>query len=452
MTEHPVFVGRIDLFVTLSYALTLAGTVWLFALFRNKRYLFVKPSIVLLVWTHILFQWPSAIFAAYYEMVLPDPYTFLLLIHGFVFLGLLLSEVTGRQQAEDVFARITSNSPVNISKPLIVLAIYCSAVVAIYLWAVPFSQTGLYVIVVKPELAALARSQSLKGLASPVLTYLYSTMASGAAPLLAVLIAMQLLAKFRSRSVIGVFSLLILFAALLLAASLPGARGTAVKLLLVVVIAFLLRKGLPFRPVRFVLITAGILAPAAILTLLRESQSITASNFVQYLGNYIFSRAFIMPLQTGAFYVHHAQTHGFIGIAGIPRLAELIGVTPIDVPDTIGSIYAPRATLSVRASANGGFLLSYYSYFGVIALPLSLALLGLLDLALAVYRNLTQTMLVPAVAAISVGTLAFISSDYTTVLITHGFVAILVFASALDLQLRRTSRAHQPDVVVPFAG
>jgi len=257
---------------------------------------------------------------------------------------------------------------------------------------------------------------------------------SGAAPLLAILLAIELRHRFTSRNYVSVFICVAGLAALLVASSLPGARGTAVKLLLVVTIAVLLRKGLPFRPVPFVLIVATILAPAVILSLLRENQSISAANFVQYLGKYIFSRAFIMPLQVGAFYVHYAQTYGFIGIAGVPRLAVLLGVTPIDVPDTIGNLYAYSGIQNVRASANGGFLLSYYSYFGILSLPLSLVLLKLLDVTLKLYGRLVPSILLPTVAAISVAELAFISSDFTTVLVTHGFLIILLLAFALNGQ------------------
>jgi len=430
MSEHPVFSPTVDVFVVVSYLLALSAAVWLAMLFRKKRYLFVKPSIILLAWTHILFQWPAAIFASYYEVTLPDPYTFLLLVHGFVLIGLLISEGTGETEAQEAFARITNGAIGDGFRAAAVLVGYCTVVVAVYLSVVPFSTTGLYVIVTHPQMAALARTESLKELTNPALIYLYSTMVSGAAPLLAI----ELRHRFTSRNYVSVFICVAGLAALLVASSLPGARGTAVKLLLVVTIAVLLRKGLPFRPVPFVLIVATILAPAVILSLLRENQSISAANFVQYLGKYIFSRAFIMPLQVGAFYVHYAQTYGFIGIAGVPRLAVLLGVTPIDVPDTIGNLYAYSGIQNVRASANGGFLLSYYSYFGILSLPLSLVLLKLLDVTLKLYGRLVPSILLPTVAAISVAELAFISSDFTTVLVTHGFLIILLLAFALNGQ------------------
>jgi len=441
MSEHPIFSPTLDGFVLLAYMLTVSAALWFAVLFRAKRYLFVKPSVILLLWTHVLFQWPSAIFSAYYESVLPDPYTFLLLIHGFVFVGLLVSQTTGQKTAEEVFDRLKGFQPTDSLRPALVLSIYCGLVVALYLSVVPLSMTGLYAIIAKPELAALARSESLKQLANPGLIYLYSTMSSGVAPVLAVMLAFLVHANFRSRNVLGVVIAGAGVIVLLLAASLPGARGTAVKLLLVIAFAFLLRKGLPFRPLRTAIIVATVLAPAVLLSLLREGQTISAGTFFVYLGNYIFSRAFIMPLQVGAFYLHYAQTYGLIGIAAVPRLALLLGVTPIDVPDTIGNLYAYSGIPTVRASANGGFLFSYYAYFGLLSLPVSLVLLWLLDWSILLYRRLSDGILLPTVAAVAIACLAFVSSDFSTVLVTHGFLAILLVAWLLnELETKRAAK------------
>ena len=64
MSEHPIFSPTLDGFVLLAYMLTVSAALWFAVLFRAKRYLFVKPSVILLLWTHVLFQWPSAIFSA----------------------------------------------------------------------------------------------------------------------------------------------------------------------------------------------------------------------------------------------------------------------------------------------------------------------------------------------------------------------------------------------------
>jgi hypothetical protein len=431
VSEHPTFISDVDGFVVLGYLLTVCTTFWLIYLFHTKRYLFIKPSVTLLVWTHFLFQWPAAIFGAYYERALPDPYSFLLLLHGFVLIGLLVSQYVGLGIARDVFGRLSGGTVRDSVRPTLLLLAYCALVVGIYLVFVPLSKTGLYIIVASPELAALARSESLKQLGNPFVIYLYSTMTSGIAPQLAVLLAFLFAREVASHRVLTSIGALVALALLLLAASLPGARGNAVKLLLVIGVAILLRKGIPFRPLPFLLLIAVVLTPATLITLMREGREVTVMSFAEYLGNYIFSRAFIMPLQTGAFYVHYAQAHGNIGVAGVPRLAGLLGISGVDAPDLIGAQYAPGVA-SVRTSANGGFLLSYYSYFGLIALPLSLALLWILDFALLAYRRLSPALLLPAAAAISVSCLAFISSDYTTVLVTHGFLAILLSALILD--------------------
>ena len=142
MSEQPIFNSTVDAFVLLAYLLTVATAAWLAFLFHTKRSLFVKPSVILLLWTHVLFQWPSAVYASYYETVLPDPYTFLLLIHGFVLIGLLGSQATVRKPAEDVLQRVIEDSSSEVLAPSVALLLYCGVVIAVYLAAVPISKTG----------------------------------------------------------------------------------------------------------------------------------------------------------------------------------------------------------------------------------------------------------------------------------------------------------------------
>lgn len=445
MSEHPIFTTNFDLFVALAYTLTFSSLIWLTILFRTRRYLFVKPSMALLVWSHFLFQWPFAILSAYYENVLPDPYSFLLIVHGFVLIGLLVSQTTGEKSAQVIFTRARLDvASAGFLRPVVLLSIYCGIVVAIYLSVVPMTKTGLYVIIANPQLATLARDESLKQVTNHTVIYLYSTMASGVVPVLAGFLAVYIVNSIRARkplpAILGVSVIL----TLLVGVSLTGARAAAVKLLVVLVVAILIRQGIPFRPLPFVLACALVLAPATILSLLREGQTISVGNFFEYLGRYIVSRAFVMPLHTGAFYVHYAQTQGFIGVAAIPRLATLLGVTPIDVPDTIGSIYAHSGVQSVRTSANGGFLFSYYSYFGLISLPICLGLLWLLDLSLVLYQRLSSQILLPTLAASAVCCLAFVTSDFTTVLVTHGFLVVLLVAKALQSLETSSNDGRQP--------
>jgi hypothetical protein len=441
MDTLPVFAPGVDAFVALNWLLALSSTCLLIGLFRSKRFLFVKPSMLVLCWYHFLLQWPATVFSGYYERALPDPYAFALLIHGFVLIGLVVSGHTLNLPASQVFGRLSRAVP-NCLPPAIVLACYCGAVTLLYLSVVPFTSTGLYVLVTHPVLATMAREDSLKLVSSALVRYAYQTMVSAAAPLLAVYLALIGFQNARagrySRTLLPILG----FVLLMVVSSLPGNRGNAVKLLLVVMLAALFARGLPARPLRSAALIALVLAPAVLLTVLREGKTLTGSVFYDYLTRAIFSRVFEVPIAMGAFYVHYAQTYSGFGVAGIARLANILGIDPINTPNVIGSLYSGSQLLTV--SANSGYLFAYYGYFGILALPLALAGLWLLDLAVPLYLRLRPQILLPTVAAVSLTSLSFMSSDYTPVLITHGFAVVLLIAWSLNHALAAKPKTTRP--------
>ena len=430
MDRVPTFATTLDAFVLLNWSLTIASGIWLAITFRRNRFLFIKPSILVLFWSHIFFQWPGSIYSSYYEKVLPDPYAFVLLLHGFVLIGLLVSTQTYHQGAKVIFRRVTIPQPVNIVLPTVLLGAYCAAVTFVYLRVVPLTSTGLYVILAHPALAAVAREDSLKLISNAPLQYAYQVMANAAAPLLAVNLTLLGSRALRAGKIIRGLLMCVTLLLVLLVASLPGNRATAAKLLLVIALAAFLRRGLPFRPLHFLVVVTVILAPAVLITLLREGKSFTGTLFITYLTESIFTRVFVGPINVGAFYVHYAQTHGPFGVAGVTRLASILGLVPVHAPNVIGNLYSYSGIATV--SANAGFLFTYYGYFGLYSLPLSLIGLWLLDLAVPVYLRLEPELVLPTVAAAGVSSVVLISSEYTAVLVTHGFAIILLLSLILS--------------------
>jgi hypothetical protein len=134
-------------------------------------------------------------------------------------------------------------------------------------------------------------------------------------------------------------------------------------------------------------------------------------------------------METGLWHAHYAQTAGHVGIRAIPKLAALVGATPVDMSNLIGRLYAvnPLATVS----ANTSYVFSYYGYFGILSFPFSLLGLWLLDGALWVYGKMPDDLLVGVIATVGSGSLALVSTDYTIALISHGLLAALVVALAL---------------------
>jgi len=135
-------------------------------------------------------------------------------------------------------------------------------------------------------------------------------------------------------------------------------------------------------------------------------------------------------MDVGSWYIHYAQIHGTFGIASVPKLAVIVGIEPINTPNLIGLTYSYTAVESVTACA--GYLFTYYSYFGMASLLLSILCLWFLDVAVLVYKRLSNVMLLPCISAVSLSILSFVSSDYTTVWLTHGFGVILLLSWLID--------------------
>ena len=218
--------------------------------------------------------------------------------------------------------------------------------------------------------------------------------------------------------------------AVLFVVSLTGARSFAASILLAIVLSFLLSKGLPIKPFYIVLAAITVLVFPTVFTILREGRVLTVSDLQYYMFGPIARRVFVDPMRGGLWHVHYGQTVEFFGLAGIPKLAVLFGVEPVNVPNIIGLRYEKYTLETVNSNAS--YVFSYFSYFGLISFPFSLIALWLLDLALWVYGKLSDSLLLACVSAVSVSCIGFVSSDYTTVLLTHGILVSLMGALIVD--------------------
>ena len=237
--------------------------------------------------------------------------------------------------------------------------------------------------------------------------------------------------------VVIMVTLLILTATMM---SITGARSFAATLLLAVALAFFMHAGMPFRPARTVMLLIMLIVPAAAITILREGHSITPALLVQYTTLVLFDRVLVGPEQVGLWYVHFAQTQQPFGIAAIAKLATLFGVEGVNAPNLIGFAYSP--VLVDYVNANASFVFTYYSYFGAFALVLVLASLIVLDAFVLLYRWIAPGMLLPAVAVTSVSSLALLSADFQTALISNGLITTPVVAALLGRVITRRGRAR----------
>jgi hypothetical protein len=432
ITDYNILTTPFSLYLCLNWFFCLACAFWIGVLFYKRRYLFVKPSLLTLSWYHLFFQWPLAFYSGHYMGYLPDPYTFAFLIHGYILIGLLVCPFTLDLKANKIWGRIAGfhkEEPLASPGAMVLLGAIIIGITLAYLSQVPLSQTGLYTIFFRPEVSVIAREKSLKLLGNMPLVYAYSLMVSCAAPLLAVMLFWALRKAIKRWQIFSILFYIILLVGLAVSIGLPGARISIVNMILVMVIAYLFHRGLPLRLGKFLFLIGTILLLPAILTILREGKEISLETLFAYLG-YIGHRAFVVPMDVGSWYIHYTQVEGGFGVAGIPKLAALLGRRAVNVPNFIGLKYEGGAYTSVTSPA--GYLFAYYSYFGMISLVISLAGVFLLDIAVFFYERLSDRLLLPCIAAIGLSTLSFISSDYTTAWLTHGFGVILVLSWCID--------------------
>lgn len=397
-----------------------------------ERFLLVKPSTWVVVWFHLMIQWSATVQSPFVESYLPEPWVFALLVHGFPLVTLCGSVILGRSNAKHVFRRLAGElrySRSVIGRIAFVTAGLIAAFVAIYVYQIGLSNTGLYAIVFDPSRSALAREESLKLISNPFIRYGYAFMASTAAPIAVVSVAILFVLAGRRMKIIDVPVLILMFLGIMMAVSMTGERSHAAKLVLVLILAYFARHRFRFRPLRMTVGVLAVLLIPTMLTLMRESTAPSFGTFLSYFGS-ILDRVFVGPMRVGLYYVHHAQTTGFFGIAGIPKLASMTGVEAVNASNIIGLEYVSDVIRSI--SAGGSFVFTYYSYFGLWVFPFCSPAIWLLDLALLVYRRLSDNMLLPCMAAVSASTVAFTAADYTTIMVTHGFMSLLVFAYVLD--------------------
>jgi hypothetical protein len=421
-------------FVAFCWVCCLLTSVLLVFLIGRFRYLAVKPSVVVIAAFHFMIQWAATIGASEVEAYLPDPWAFGLLAQGFPLIGLVVTIFLGQRTAREVWLRIVGRAPGPEGARLratLFLLLLIVVITALFLGTVPLRRTGLFAILFDPLSAQQAREESLKLLPNPLVRYSYNFLVSALTPMAAVLLAASLGVALKRMRIVRSGLIVCALAGLLAIASLTGARFYPAAIVLAVLVAWFLRRGLPGRLLALAIPCAvGVVAIPAVLTVLREGQALTAESFLLYLRTSIFSRLFSIPMEMGLWHAHYAQTSGFIGVAGIPRLAAMLDVEPINVANRLALIYAPE-TFDTQL-ANAGYVFSYYAYFGLPSLAFSLFGLWLLDSALLVYRRLGATLLLPCIATVAVASLGFVSVDYTIGLVTNGFIPALIVGLAAD--------------------
>jgi hypothetical protein len=439
-----------DTFLLVNWGLCLLTSALLSWTALRDRALLVKPSVLVVVFFHVMIQWAATIEAGVIYDSLPSPYTFVLLAHGFPIATLVGSFCFLRRDARDVLRRLGAAVPdgATLMGTALLAGSGVIVIVAAYLYSIGFADTGLYAVLVQAPDAIQVREDSLKLLTSSVLRYGFQLMATTLAPMSAVALTLW---AFRGPKAtlplrLGVAATGVFIA--LFGVSLTGARGHGAQLVLALVLCWFFRRGAPFVPVRFAAAAVLVLTLPVGFSILRDGQTFTAFNLERYYGGLV-DRTFKGPMWVGYSYVHFAQTDRFFGPGAIPKLADFLDVPVENAANIIGLEYGASRLETVHA--NGSFVFTYYSYFGLWVFPLCCMAVWALDLALLAYRRVRDEGLMVTVPAIAACVQNLASTEYTTLLVTHGFLPILATA-VIASRIFRGNRGRRIDPTSVRAG
>ena len=420
------------IFVMTQIAFALFGGAVIVVIYKYYRYMLCKPSMQLLIFSFIFYIVP----ALYYQNELYDwmgnPLELVLWIDFYFVLTLILTVFVANENAKVVYRHIIRiPSRVELNQRLlhrvltlnVIIVILCSAY---YLSVVEFYDTGLYALVTGDPLYTLIRENSLKLQQSVLLKYSFTIMCSAFVP---IAVASAVLLFKGSKGMVTRVVLVGVIGILMLAASLAGTRYNLIASCLLLLFIIFYMQGMVIKT-RYLVIGFSLSIMLPIMTILREGVNLDFSTLILYLVDNTFQRIFQVPLETGAWHMDYATNNGAVGIAGIAKLANLFGIQAINLPNVIGLNYTDTDVDSVNA--NTGFLFSYFAYFGWFALPFVVAMSVLLDVALIWIRRWRSEVLLIAMPCLTLSVLSFMSSDFTTVLLSSGFLVIMFVMNGVD--------------------
>jgi hypothetical protein len=416
-------------FTLSNVAVTIATLMLLLVSVLRQRHLVLKPSLWVVAFFHIQIQWAASFNSSIIEQEMTFPWHFFCLTQLVPFVTLCLSLLTFKRSALAVWSRFSLPSvktPVLSAAEGIFLVGLWATVVVLYFTEVRFTQSGLWVLLTSKDylLSVMAREDSLKLIGNPLVKYAYAYNANFLALFLGFFVLTAAMRYIKKGSILVFGGLLIFYSALIASTALSGARSPAAVVLMGTLIAFWLRAGAPMQPMRLAIGALLVLCIPTVFTMLR-SPDLSWDAFVREFQGTIVQRAFFVPMYTGEVFVRYAQENGYWGVSGMPKLAELLGEEPINVPNYLANMmftneYVKSGLLSTS------FVFSWYSNFGLGIVPLLVILLLGIDVVVLAYSRFADSYLVPGLAAINTGCLCLTSTEFTTLFLTYGYLTGLV--------------------------
>ena len=413
------------------FCLTTSGVLaWVVV---KRRFLLIKPTIVVLIAFNLRIQWPAALRAEEVLDWLNYPWNFFILAQVFPLVTLLLSLLSFRQSARTVFDAAVSWRRERLRLvpfgAIVLLALATGLILLWYVAVVPLANTGLYAILVDPLRSDQAREDSLTLAGGVGFGYAVNLMMSVFAPLLAVLLVMRLTSRWRPFRPATVVSHLLAIACILIVVSITGERSRTATICLAISYGLFFSRGAAVNPMLLGGAFFATLTLPTLLSLLREGQVLSIDSFTTYFG-WIVGRGFSTTMTTGLWHVYVAQTFGYFGVQGEPKLAWLLGLEPIDVSNEIALHFLGASVQT--AAANTCYVFAYFSYYGIWAALPSLIVLLSLDAVLLAYRRMRGAILIACLATASVAIVKVTDTRLTTAMVTHGFLVAIASSWILN--------------------
>jgi hypothetical protein len=282
----------------------------------------------------------------------------------------------------------------------------------------PLWETGLWAIIFEPGNYGQARQASGAELPSTGLKYVQVIMQSAVLPALFVLTWQMRLPGWKCWPKY-LFLLLVL-----LAASLTGARSSAVIVIFAVGLAYLLlhgqRKGLAALAL---VVVIGVFIIAVISYHSHRGSPLHGFNSV--LKGVVYSRMFSIPFTSGPMVLNYAekQLPGGLDGANIRPWRLLTGGGHVNLSNEAYNHYFPWHTFN-SGSLNTCFVFDFQAGLGLYpGWLLALAAIGLLDFLILVFSaGPPSPVRIAFQSALYVGLFALISGAFTTALLTHGLL------------------------------
>ena len=430
-----------------SFAVSFLTSFILIYIYKKERFLIIKPSIWFLFFYHVFIQWSASF---YYEEIyerLNQPYKFFILTQIIPFIVTILTRYTFRTHAFKVWKRINLVS-VNIQFIQKGIRTYslgftfiCFSIIGIYLIFVPLTSTGLYVGLTSdnPLLMSIAREKSMKLLPITWLKYLFALLEKFLAPVTVSLLTILGYQYNKEKKRLIAVSLVLMIFTIVLGVMLPGPRLNGVLVLLCSLITLFFINIKSVNILKYVVLSILILIPAVIIQM-QKYTDVEQGLFWVAFEEVFLRRALYVPMEAGIYWLDYVEDHGFWGPAGIPKLAAVLGIESIHVPNFL--MQYNFNSIESTGYLTASYMFSYYCYFGPYIYPFLVFSVLALDFWVIGYRFINSNLLMSSVIAINLITLVLTSTDYITLFISYGFLTGLLITVSISGFLTSIKKAR----------